>query len=403
MNRFSKKLIPLLLVVLLFVVGGCATIGKKGDWVSLFDGKSLKGWKQLTGHANYYVEDDCIVGSSVSEKVNSFLCTEKHYGDFILEFEVKVDQGLNSGVQIRSNQFKDYKNGLVHGYQVEIDPSERAYSGGIYDEARRGWLNDLKDNEEARKAFINGQWNKYRVECIGDSIKTWVNGVPAADLVDSMTLSGFIGLQVHATQTKEPLRVRWRNIRIQDLGRHVWKPLFDGKNLKGWHAIGGGQWKIVDGVIEGSCTKSEEYHGLLISDKCYDDFTIRLKFKAVKGNSGFYFRSDEVPEDKVGVHGFQAEIDDNQDVGGLYETRGRGWVVKPSAEEVAKWFKPQEWNQMTVSAHGGRIVVHVNDQKTAELKDDPGRLQGHLAFQLHGGQDAHVMLKDVEILMPAEL
>jgi len=403
MNRFSKKLIPLLLVVLLFAISGCATMNKKDKWKSLFDGKSLKGWKQLTGHANYYVEDDCIIGSSVPEKVNSFLCTEKHYGDFILELELKVDQGLNSGVQIRSNQFKDYKNGLVHSYQVEIDPSERAYSGGIYDEARRGWLNDLKDNEEARKAFINGQWNKYRVECIGDSIKTWVNGVPAADLVDSMTLSGFIGLQVHATQTKEPLRVRWRNIRIQDLGRHVWKPLFDGKNLKGWHAIGGGQWKVVDGVIDGSCSKSEEYHGLLVSDCNYSDFTIRLNFKAVRGNSGFYFRSDEVPEDKVGVHGFQAEIDDNQDVGGLYETMGRGWVVKPSAEEVAKWFKPQEWNQMTVSAHGGRIVVHVNDQKTAELKEDAGRPQGHLAFQLHGGQDAHVMLKDVEILTPAEL
>jgi len=400
MNHFSKKLILLSQIVLLFAISGCATMNKKDIRESLFDGKSLKGWKQLTGHANYYVEDDCIVGSSVPEKVNSFLCTEKHYGDFILEFEVKVDQGLNSGVQIRSNQFKDYKNGLVHGYQVEIDPSERSYSGGIYDEARRGWLDDLKDNEAARKAFKNGQWNKYHVECIGDSIKTWVNDVPAADLVDSMTLSGFIGLQVHAIQTKEPLTVRWRNIRIQDLGRHVWKPLFDGKSLKGWHAIGGGQWKVVDGVIDGSCSKSDEYHGLLVSDKQYDDFTIRLKFKTLKGNSGFYFRVDEVPEDKVGVHGFQAEIDENRDLGGLYETSGRGWVVKPSAEEVAKWFKPQEWNQMTVSAHGGQIVVHVNDQKTAELKDDPGRLQGHLAFQLHGGQDVNVMLKDIEILVP---
>lgn len=401
MERFLNRLILLSNLILLLAFSGCATMNKKQQWQSLFDGKSLKGWERLNGNANYYVEDDCIVGSSVPEKVNSFLCTKKHYGDFILEFEVKVDRGLNSGVQIRSNSFKDYRNYRVHGYQVEIDPSDRSYSGGVYDEAGRGWLQDLAENEQARKAFKKGQWNKYHVECIGDSIKTWVNWIRAVEVVDSMTMSGFIGLQVHATQSKEPLTVRWRNLRIQDLGRHVWKPLFDGKSLKGWHAIGGGKWQVVDGVIEGTCTKAEQYHGLLVSDKCYDDFSIRLKFKAAKGNSGFYFRVDEVPEDKAGVHGFQAEIDESKDVGGLYETRGRGWVVKPSGKQVAKWFKPQEWNQMTVSAHGRRIVVHVNGQKTAELKEDPvGRLKGHLAFQLHGSQNVHTMFKDIEILVP---
>ena len=178
-----------------------------------------------------------------------------------------------------------------------------------------------------------------------------------------------------------------------------WEALFDGKSLAGWHTLPGGKWQVQDGVIVSTSSKDEKRHGLLVSDKRYGDFTARLKFKVLKGDSGFYFRVDKV-ESNVGVHGFQAEIDMGNEVGGLYETGGRGWVVKPSPEEVKKYFKPGQWNQMTVSAHGQRIVVHVNGRKTAELKDDPGRLEGHLALQLHGGQDMNVMFKDIEILVP---
>lgn len=391
--QFTKQF---LLVVLVSAIAGCQNETKLK---SLFDGKTLTGWKQLGGKALYEARDGAIVGTSVRGTPNSFLCTEKTYGDFILEFEVKVDPPLNSGVQIRSNSLKQYRKGRVHGYQVEIDSSERAFSGGIYDEAGRGWLHDLKDNEEARKAFDVEKWNHYRVVAIGDWMRTWVNGVPAADLVDSMTQTGFIGLQVHGVKTKEPLTVRWRNIRIQDLGSHVWQPLFDGRSLEGWHPLPGGKWEVQDGVIVATSSKDEKRHGMLVTDNRYGDFTVRLKFKAVQGNSGFYFRVDKV-ESNVGVHGFQAEIDASNNIGGLYETGGRGWVIRPGPEEVQKYFKPQKWNEMTVSAHGRRIVVHVNGHKTAELKDDPGRLQGHLALQLHGGQDMNVMFKDIEMLVP---
>ena len=200
------------------------------NWKPLFDGKSLEGWKQHGGKAKYRVEEEQIIGSSVPNTPNSFLCTEKEYGDFILELEFKVDPKLNSGVQIRSQVFdapqeaeiggKKFKFAAdrVHGYQVEIDPSDRAYSGGIYDEGRRGWLFDLKNNEAARKAFKQGEWNKFRIECRGDSIKTWINDVPAADLKDDVTPKGLIALQVHGVgKREEPLEVRWRNIRIQEL------------------------------------------------------------------------------------------------------------------------------------------------------------------------------------------
>lgn len=186
-------------------------------FVKLFDGKTLKGWVQRGGKAKYTVEDGCVVGSSRTKTPNSFLCTEKNYANFILELEFKVEPGLNSGVQIRSESKPEYKKGRVHGYQVEIDPSSRAYSGGIYDEGRRGWLFKLDKNEPARKAFKQNEWNKFRVVANGDSIKTWINDVPAADLKDPMTPKGFIALQVHGTKKIEPMHVRWRNIRIKEL------------------------------------------------------------------------------------------------------------------------------------------------------------------------------------------
>ena len=386
-----------LLVTLFVTIASQANAAKEPQWKNLFDGKTLNGFKQLGGKARYVVEDGAIVGSSVPKTPNSFLCTEKIYGDFVPKLELNVDAGLNSGIQIRSQSLPQYRNSRVHGYQVEIDPSPRAYSGGIYDEARRRWLNDLKDNEPARKAFTVGQWNKYKIQAIGDSLKTWVNGVPAADLVDSKDLTGFIGLQVHSVKNTEPLNVRWRNLHIKDLGSHTWKPIFDGRTFNGWQKMPGGQWKIEDGVIIGTSSKDEKRHGMLITDKRYNDFTVRLKYKSIKGNSGLYFRVDKV-DSAVTVNGFQAEIDPAKDAGGLYETGQRGWVIKPKPDEVKKYFKPQQWNSMTVSAHGKRIVVHVNGHKTAELKDDPGRLEGHLGLQMHGGQDMHVMFKDIEIL-----
>lgn len=187
------------------------------EWEVPFDGKTLKGWVQRGGNAQYTVEDGCIVGTSVKGEPNSFLCTRNTYANFILEVDFLVDAEMNSGIQIRSSSIPEYRNGRVHGYQVEIDPSARAWTGGIYDEARRGWLYDLKLNEAARKAFKPGEWNQFHVEAIGSSIRTWLNGVPCANLVDSMTPEGFIALQVHG-RPESGIKVKWRNIRIFDLG-----------------------------------------------------------------------------------------------------------------------------------------------------------------------------------------
>lgn len=215
---FFKKNFILLWALTLCLMSFSQTVEaqEKNEWINLIKGTDLsENWVQRGGNAKYHVEDGMIVGTTVPDTPNSFLCTKMDYSDFILELEVKVDPELNSGIQIRSQSRADYENGRVHGYQVEIDPSDRAWSGGIYDEARRGWLDDLEDQPEARQAFKNGEWNKYRIKAHGDTLQTWINGVPVADLVDSVDASGFIALQVHSTEHDDPLQVMWKNIRVK--------------------------------------------------------------------------------------------------------------------------------------------------------------------------------------------
>ena len=204
-------------------------------WTVFFNNDTKEGWTQLNGNADYEIKDGVVIGTTKNGEPNSFLSTDKTYGDFVLEYEVKVDTALNSGVQIRSQQYpndttmlltnsqgeeteREFPKDRVYGYQVEIDPSPRSYSGGIYEEAGRGWLHDLSENEEARNAFNPDDWNQFRVEAMGDTIRTYVNGVLAADLVDEKTAEGFIALQVHSIKEGEgPYQVMWRNIRIKEM------------------------------------------------------------------------------------------------------------------------------------------------------------------------------------------
>lgn len=175
-----------------------------------------------------------------------------------------------------------------------------------------------------------------------------------------------------------------------------WQKLFDGKTLTGWHTIEGGKWEVKNGAITGTSPASEPKHGLLVTDKEFDDFELEVSYKANKGNSGLYFRVDE-SGDEVGVHGFQAEIDPEKDAGGLYETAGRTWVAQPTPEQVQSWYKPNAWNTMKVKAVGGDVTVWVNGKKSAELKNDPGRKKGHIALQLHGGMEMDVLFREVKI------
>ena len=179
--------------------------------------------------------------------------------------------------------------------------------------------------------------------------------------------------------------------------KNVFVPLFDGKTLKGWTATPGGKWEVKDGAIVGTSPVSERRHGILLTDSRFKDFTIRAKFRVLKGDSGFYFRVDRVPGG-VGVNGFQVEVDTTQETGGLYETGGRGWVQKPAADVVKqRKYKSGEWTDLLLKAQGANVSVFINGVKSAELRNDKGRREGHIGLQLHGGQDMHVEFKDIQI------
>jgi hypothetical protein len=262
-----------------FAVSGFA----QNNWRDLFNGKNLKGWKKINGNAEYVVKDGVIIGTSKFDTPNTFLAYNEEFSDFILEFDFKVDDLLNSGVQFRSASVPSYKDGRVHGYQFEIDPSPRAWSAGIYDESRDGWLYTIED-QASKAAFRNGQWNHARIEAVGSRIRTWLNGVPCSNLVDERAASGLIALQVHAIYRDEQngKQVMWKNIRIctQNIEQEMWAPeasaeevsrlnnklsekelaegwklLWDGQTTNGWRGakltgFPENGWKIEDGILK---------------------------------------------------------------------------------------------------------------------------------------------------------
>ncbi|WP_158857154.1 DUF6807 family protein [Lunatibacter salilacus] len=229
-------------ILLLFIVFQPSSVrAQEAAWRNLFNGKDLSGWKELNGKHIWEVKDGMIIGRTVPGQPNGFLCTEEDFGDFVLELEVSIDTLMNnSGIQFRSQSYPEFKNGRVHGYQMEVDPKPQQWSGAIYEEgAERGWIYPPeKMSQAAKDTFIRDnkkgyQWNHYRIEAVGPIMRTWINGVPVSHLVDDRYLKGFIGLQLHANNENDPqgsFSIRFRNIRIQQ-GDLSLSPLNDGVNV----------------------------------------------------------------------------------------------------------------------------------------------------------------------------
>lgn len=361
-------------------------------WQNLFNGKNLDGWHQLNGHAKFTVEDSEIVGTTVPNTPNSFLVSDSLYGDFFLDVDFKVDTSMNSGIQVRSESRLDYENGRVHGYQVEIDPSKRVWSGGIYDEARRGWLYPLELNPGAKTAFKNGEWNHYHIECIDNNIRTWVNGVPAANIVDSMTHRGFIALQVHAIPDSSHAgeQIRWKNIRIKTKDLQP-KPddsifvvnlipntlsdqekkngvglLWDGKTSTGWRGINKDHfpdsgWVMHDGVLTvlPSNGQQEGFGGDIVTDKEYGAFDLQFEFKVTPvANSGVkYFVKESYDTHGMSGIGLEYQVLDDSlhpdaKLGRNFDrTTSSLYDLIPRNKILAALKPVGEWNR-------GRIIVY---------------------------------------------
>jgi len=381
-----------------FIIFICFTtvFGQK-NWTNLFDGTTLTGWKQLTGKATFEVFRGAIMGTAVPNSANSFLATETEYGDFVLEMEVYCsDTAFNSGIQFRSH-FDPAGNGgkgKVYGYQYEIDPSSRRWSGGIYDEGRRDWLYPLSQNPKAQGYYRLKEFNKVRIECIGNESRTWINGVPAACLVDMIDYQGFIALQVHAVSkpSLEPYRVFFRNIRIKSLskfddlpkGFYVkneipnmltdfemksgWKLLFNGESSKGWRgsykdSFPSKGWEINDGNITVLSSEGHEAAngGDIVTLDQYKAFDLSFDFRITAGaNSGVKYFVTLKEKNEGSAIGLEYQIlddslhpdaklgrDGDRTMASLYD-------LIPAAKQARFIHPVGKWNT-------GRIIVYPNN------------------------------------------
>jgi hypothetical protein len=410
----SKSILAFAIVVLLpfFLLAG-------DNYTDLFNGKNLKGWKVLNGTAEYKINGEEIVGTSKINTPNTFLTTEKMYSNFVLEYDMKMDEGLNSGVQIRSNSIPTYQNGRVHGIQIECDDSQRAWSGGIYDEGRKGWRYPLEFNPNAKPAFKKNDWNHYKIVAYENHIVTFVNGIPAANLLEESVESGFIGLQVHSigdNTTHEGKTIRWKNIKLKEIGEAEfevegkttapqvsylkneltseekadgWKLLWDGKTTTGWRGakllkFPERGWAINDGLLEVlSSTGGESTNGGdIVTEKKFKNFILEVDFQITEGaNSGIkYFVDTELnkgegssigcefqilddknhPDAKLGVNG-------NRTIGSLYD------LIKANGQEFNQYLPNEkyvngfdQWNRARIVVNGQIVQHFLNGCKVVE-------------------------------------
>jgi len=314
------------------------------------------------------------------------------YSNFILDLKFKAEDQGNSGIQFRSHVI----DSEMYGYQAECDPDFGKFTGGIYELRKRGWLAKPKgDYDQHLKP--NG-WNSYRIEVIGDHIRTYLNGVLMVDFRDDNATRGAIALQVHSGKTPN-VRIRWKDISIIDLGHGPgWESLFDGKTLDGWKEYGKENWYVEEGWIVGQAVTDK--YGYLGTRRKFSNFEIRMTFLAEgTGNSGCFFRSFL---EGVDITGVQAEIDPTpgNHTGGLYESGhgGRGWIAQPDelGNKVMGGVGTQ--NVLRFVARGNRMVTYVNGWKTVDVIDDKQKhTNGIIALQLHSGGRAVMRWKDTYI------
>jgi hypothetical protein len=383
----------------LLVLFSTSAFGQTENWKSLFNGKDLTGWKPVAGKATFEVKDGIIEGTAVFGTGNTFLVTEEEYTDFILEMDLMISHiSSNSGIMARGQYDPNARKGqgLVFGYQIEADPSPRAWSGGIYDEARRGWFFPLDLNPAAKSAFKLGEWNRYRIEAIGNTLKTWVNGQEVAYFMDDMDAKGFIGLQVHSIGKKEDegRKTYFKNVRIQtenltplpfkspvfvvstlknelspEEKAQGWKLLFDGKTNQGWvgaykNTFPEKGWTITDGIlkIEKSDGSESTNFGDIVTTEEFTAFDLAFDFNITEGaNSGVKYFVTLSEGNKGSAIGLEYQIlddalhpdakmgrDGNRTLSSLYD------LIK--AEKQSRFVrKPGDWNQ-------GRVVVYPDNK-----------------------------------------
>jgi hypothetical protein len=379
-------------VLVLLIISSTLTAQDDG-FRPLYNGKNLDGWESYGGDAPYIAEGKSILGTAIVSRNNTFLCTDRPYGDFVLELEFNNEAPLNSGVMARGQWRKSGDIRQIFGYQIEIDPLERAYTGGVYDEARRGWIYPLHYNPPARKAMKTGAWNTMRIEFIGNELRTFVNNVPVSNLVDDIDASGMICLQIHAVPKElEGKEMRWRNIRIKEGATKADQrtgPVapqinlvpntisdWEQAKLNGFPAKG---WEVSDGELHVQAGNGGESTngGDIITNEHFRDFDLRFEFKPTEGaNSGIkYFVDPSLNKGSGSAIGLEFQILDdrnhpdakmgvagNRTAGSLYDLITAKVLDTPRGKEL----KIDAWNRGRIVVRGGKVEHWLNGYKVVE-------------------------------------
>ena len=397
------KLVTICAFLLLAIATCSITNADDPGFVDLFNGKNLDGWTQRNGTATYRIEGDSIVGKTSEGSPNSFLCTDKLYGDFELKFDVKVDTDLNSGVQIRSQNEGGKPEGRVNGPQVEI--SLDGLAGYVYGESAGGWMTPDADRKPHQQ-FKDGEWNTYQIVAVGNKIETWINGHQISDLTHEERFKshpkGFIGLQVHGVGAgKGPFEVRWRNLKLRDLTE--FKSLYNGKDLTGWKTTG--NWlPQKDGSVLIQPRKGEKgwerYGAYLWSEKKYKNFVLDVEYSyPPDGNSGVYFRVGNTGDPvKTGI---EAQILDSSKKDGPIGPHDHGGIIGTAGAAKNMSRPPHEWNRMVLTCIGSHLQVDLNGEPIIDtqldqspMKDRP--LDGYIGFQDHG-EPNNLLFRNIRI------
>ena len=400
------SIIPFFLFNILF-------LSSQDKWTYLID-DDLSNWEIKEGNAEFIIDDGIITGTSILKSPSTYLGTKINYKDFILEFEVNVSSGLNSGVQFRSLK-SDYLRNSVYGYQLELEADKpernRLWSGGIYDQSRRSiFLYPLSVNPIARSAFKPDEWNFVRIEAIGNSIRTWINGIQCSNLIDDTSTEVFIALQINSIgkQSLEGKTVKWKNIRIitneiknnrypvEDYAQEInnidnfltkkqkedgWKFIFDGNTSNGWvsaksESFPSKGWKINNGILSvlSSNGKESENGGDIVTKDKYENFEFELDFKITKGaNSGIkYFVDLDLNKGAGSAIGLEYQILDNKfhlDASKKFrvmELEGEKWELKKEdikrnrgVASLYDLIEAEKFNHKSVSAgqwHRAKII-----------------------------------------------
>ncbi|MGL4943073.1 MAG: 3-keto-disaccharide hydrolase [Thermoguttaceae bacterium] len=380
----------------MFSVAATLGFGPSGTQWSK-NGQPQFGWVKRGGDATFVSEGNEVIGRR-GEGANTFLCTERNYENFVLSLECKFDVACNSGIQFRSNARKEGDREVVYGYQCELDQSNMTCA--IYDESRRNrWVDPLTPEKQSLcvSAFKKDGWNKIVIQCVGPSIKTWLNGEMITDLVDIEESRGFIALQVHSGDQGV---VRWRNIQIDELPATPWIPLFAGKiDEKMIEIKPVGKWKVEDdGSLNGTTEPGEPRDGMVLSRDVYDNFAVKVSYKMTAGNSGLYFRATEIDK-PYWLKGFQCEIAGGEPDAGLWEVEGRGWVGNDKKNpKTAEFVRAGEWNTVGTVATGDHLVTFLNGNEIVNIIDEPCAKNGKTGLQLHGGGSQGCSFKDYFIM-----